>query len=244
MSLATFKDLCADAADPLRVAGFWGPLLGLTVEAMDDGDAVLRTADGAAVLWVNRVPEPKVAKNRVHPDIWIETDDLLLELGATLQHDHGPYRVFQDPEGNEFCSFRPERELRAPAEVFALCTDSAAPVASAAWWAGVIGGEIGPGPDGTPRYLHGAAGFGPVVWKFVPVDDLRVAKNRWHWDVLADVVDLVAAGAEVVREPDGVIDWTVLVDPDGNEFCAFAPRAGGAGGPGTGQPHPSVFGRS
>jgi hypothetical protein len=31
-------------------------------------------------------------------------------------------------------------------------------------------------------------------------------------------------GARVVSEPDGEQRWWVLADPEGNEFCAFAPR--------------------
>lgn len=51
-------------------------------------------------------------------------------------------------------------------------------------------------------------------------------KNRVHWDVIlvdASVDALVAAGAAVVRPADHEIRWTVLADPEGNEFCAFAP---------------------
>lgn len=220
MPTAIFKDLCADAADPARVAAFWGATLGLTVESTDNGDAVLRSADGAARIWVNAVAEPKVVKNRVHLDLHVPHDGALLAIGATLLADNGNFRVLADPEGNEFCAF-PTTEASVAA--FALCTDSADPASIAAWWAGVTGATVGPGPDGTPRYLHGVAGLAAVVWKFVPVDDPRTVKNRWHWDVLADVADLVAAGATVVRERDGEIGWTVLADPDGNEFCAFTP---------------------
>ncbi|MFF5180000.1 VOC family protein [Micromonospora sp. NPDC000316] len=35
---------------------------------------------------------------------------------------------------------------------------------------------------------------------------------------------MLAAGARLVREPVGDADWWVLADPEGNEFCAFAPR--------------------
>jgi hypothetical protein len=58
--------------------------------------------------------------------------------------------------------------------------------------------------------------------KFVRVSDERVVKNRWHWDVTtADVDALVAAGATLLRPRDDEISWTVLGDPQGNEFCAF-----------------------
>jgi Glyoxalase-like domain len=205
-----FKDLCLDATDAFRIAAFWGSLLGLDVARLDDGDAVLRR-DGTAVLWVNRVPEPKTVKNRVHLDVGGDAPP-----DATLLHDEGGFRVLEDPEGNEFCAF-PDS---APG-VLAICTDSPRPEAVAAWWAALVGGKVGPGPDGTPRWIHGAAGLKGVTWKFLPVDDERVVKNRCHWDVYGDPAELVAAGATVVRERDDETGWTVLADPDGNEFCAF-----------------------
>lgn len=59
------------------------------------------------------VPEPKVAKNRVHLDVHVGTDNLDAEVarltaaGATVLHpgQQGPYRwmTLADPEGNELC---------------------------------------------------------------------------------------------------------------------------------------------
>ncbi|MCX4471276.1 hypothetical protein C5N14_19585 [Micromonospora sp. MW-13] len=40
----------------------------------------------------------------------------------------------------------------------------------------------------------------------------------------AAATELLAAGARLVREPDVEVSWWVLADPEGNEFCAFAPR--------------------
>jgi hypothetical protein len=212
----TLKDLCIDAADPGRVASFWAGVLGLTAEPRDDGVVPVRDAAGTPVLWVNPVPEPKTVKNRVHLDL-VAADPG--PLGTVLAEQDGS-TVRADPEGNEFCVFPGDG---APA-LAALAVDSARPVEIAAWWAGLVGADPVPGPDGTPRWLSGAAGLAPgVLWKFVPVDDPRTVKNRWHWDVVAEVADLVAAGAVVLREPDDDIRWTVLADPDGNEFCAFDP---------------------
>ena len=39
----------------------------------------------------------------------------------------------------------------------------------------------------------------------------------------ADPAALLAAGATLLREPGGDLEWWVLADPEGNEFCAFAP---------------------
>jgi hypothetical protein len=56
------------------------------------------------------------------------------------------------------------------------------------------------------------------------VPEPKTVKNRIHWDVVGPVAGLVSAGATVRRAPDDEISWTVLADPDGNEFCAFEPR--------------------
>ena len=60
-------------------------------------------------------------------------------------------------------------------------------------------------------------GDGPVFW-FCEVPEAKRVKNRVHVDVVGDVDELVARGAAVLdRRPD----WTVMADPEGNEFCAF-----------------------
>ena len=90
------------------------------------------------------------------------------------------------------------------------------------WWRSVVGGQLVPGPDGHPRWLVGGAGLGDLTWKFVPVPEAKAVKNRVHWDVTTpDLAAVVAAGATVLRRPDGEVRWTVLADPEGNEFCAF-----------------------
>jgi hypothetical protein len=57
---------------------------------------------------------------------------------------------------------------------------------------------------------------------FAPVPEPKTVKNRIHPDVTTPDIDaLVAAGATVLRAQDDKISWTVMADPDGNEFCAF-----------------------
>jgi hypothetical protein len=100
--------------------------------------------------------------------------------------------------------------------VFAVCTDSDRPEELAAWWAPLLGAKIGPGSDGTMRWLYGAGGRPELIWKFVRVRDERVAPNRWQWSVAAGVDELIGAGASAVGED-------LLVDPDGNEVSAPDP---------------------
>lgn len=218
------KDMCLDARDPERVGRFWAEALGLAWRG-HTRPGVVGVWDGdRPVLWVNRVEHDKVVKDRVHPDLHVADVDRLLALGATVQAEHEGFTVLADPEGHEMCAFPAPAGADPdgpPATVFAWCTDSDRPAEIAAWWAARTGAEIGPGPDGTPRYLHGVPGYEGLIWKFVPVADARVGENRVHWDVTGDVDTLVAAGATVLRRPDGDIAWTVLHDPDGNIFCCF-----------------------
>jgi hypothetical protein len=52
------------------------------------------------------------------------------------------------------------------------------------------------------------------------VPEPRTVKNRVHWDVRGDVAELERAGARILRE---MPRWTVMADPEGNEFCVFPP---------------------
>jgi len=224
MGVVRLTDVCLDARDTGRVAGFWARALGLDVWVHPRRPGVIGLMrDDRAVLWVNPVDHDKVVKDRVHPDLHVPDVSRLLDLGATVHSEQDGFTVLADPEGHEMCAFPGESPSGAPASIFAWCTDSARPTEIAAWWAGRTGATVGPGPDGRPRYLHDVPGLDGLIWKFVPVDDERVGENRVHWDLAGDVDELVAAGARVVRGPDDDIDWTVMHDPDGNVFCCFAP---------------------
>jgi hypothetical protein len=225
MARARWKDLVVDARQPGVVGAFWGEVLGLTLEVHDEGDAVLRGEQPGQTIWINRVPEPKQVKNRVHLDLVRDAYGPLVADGARVVDDHetSAYRwtVLADVEGNELCVFPGDR-----GEPTALVVDAADPVAQAAWWADVLGAEVTDGPDGAPRWVTDVTGLPWDVWKFVGVEDPKSVKNRWHWDVVTDDVDgLVARGATVVRRRDDEVDWDVLADPEGNEFCAFLPAS-------------------
>jgi predicted enzyme related to lactoylglutathione lyase len=107
--------LTIDANDPLRLAAFWGDVLGTTVqETSQDGRFVFLGAANGHILSFQRVPEPKSGKNRVHLDLRVEelgaATDALLALGATwdgneLTLDEARWRTLRDPEGNEFDIF-------------------------------------------------------------------------------------------------------------------------------------------
>ncbi len=223
MPVARFKDLCIDVADTAVVANFWARALGQQVVVDEDGDVSLHGPRFMPIR-LSQVPEPKDAKNRVHLDLEVDDVTLLEALGATVVSASDEWFVLQDPEGNELCA-SPGESSPVPARAFALCVDCERPVELAAWWQRIVGGQPVPAPDGTPRWLLGAAGLGDLVWKFIPVPETRSVKNRVHWDVTADDVQvLIDAGATVIRQPGDDDPRTVLADPEGNEFCVVHPH--------------------
>jgi Glyoxalase-like domain len=129
-----------DAGDPHRLAAWWCDLLGYEIEAADElvsrllqsgvvgepdvvridgrlffADAVAAfDPEGAGPRFLfQRVPEQKVAKNRMHLDVPISgemLDDAVTRLvgrGAQFiefgEHPGHRWAVLRDPEGNEFC---------------------------------------------------------------------------------------------------------------------------------------------
>jgi hypothetical protein len=117
-------DITLDCSDPEKLLPFWREALNYRVyysgpdprrpEASKVSWAILVPEDGTAPpLVLQRVPEPKSGKNRMHVDIVV--DDVELEvrrlegLGARRLHD-GVQSVgrmcwvtMADPEDNEFC---------------------------------------------------------------------------------------------------------------------------------------------
>jgi len=221
MAIARFKDLCLDANDPARLSAFWAGVLDRSCQPKEDGASLLSGPTPQHSIWINQVPEAKSVKHRVHLDIYARDLADLETLGATVVkplHGARTWTVMADPEGGEFCAF-----LRAevPTErLHGLVVDSTDPAAQARWWAGIYGVAV---TDNEQWFtLEGVPGMPILTMDFVPVPESKTVKNRMHWDVMVpDVSPLVEAGATVLRKPDEQIDWHVLADPEGNEFCVF-----------------------
>ena len=132
-----------DAADPTRLAEFWALALdyvfepppkgfeawedfarsiGMPEEEFGGQAAIIDPADEGPRLYFQRVPERKIAKNRVHLDVRVadreiggeerkrlvsEKVEQLVEAGASIAWANDTVRghsiVLRDPEGNEFC---------------------------------------------------------------------------------------------------------------------------------------------
>ncbi|MCW2830354.1 MAG: hypothetical protein JWP31_1046 [Aeromicrobium sp.] len=228
MPLVTFKDICIDANDVSALQGFWSHALGLTVETFDDGGSVLRGAVPAQTVWVNLVPEAKGVKNRVHLDLAATSLELFAGLEQLSAEGEFPWTVFADPEGNELCVFVYDDRAPGLKDVVVDATDH---VMISAWWADVWGGDVRhvPAGDGGPYSHVDDIPNAPVEsFDFVPVPEPKTVKNRLHWDVTltggATISDLEAKGATVLVLPTVDDRWTVMADPEGNEFCVFDAR--------------------
>jgi hypothetical protein len=236
MALASWKDLCIDAVDPVLVGTFWGRVLGLAVEHRDDGDVVLRGTTPEQTVWVNAVPERRTVKQRVHLDVRARSLEPLVAAGATVLRPEGDdgiaWTMLADPEGGEFCAFVGADAPADPAarlfELVVDTADSASSRALAAWWADVLGGRSV--DDGRGFWWVADVAGAPVeTIDLVPVPEPKSVKNRVHWDVWCDdVASLTATGARVLRRPHERIGWHMLADPQGNEFCAFPVGTGAA----------------
>jgi hypothetical protein len=110
VSASFIKSATFDCGDALVVARFWAAALGGELDEDSTADKAFVEAPGwgGPNLWFQRVPEPKVAKNRLHFDLrapeTMRAEVARLEaLGATVLADRGDLVVMQDPEGNELC---------------------------------------------------------------------------------------------------------------------------------------------
>lgn len=131
VAMARITDVVFDCRHPASLARFWAATLeGYAVAPYDDAElARLRSIGiedpeddpsvlvegprGQLRLWFQKVPEAKVAKNRVHLDLGCDDFaaelDRLEHLGAirTSVSEAESLLVLTDPEGNEFCLLKP-----------------------------------------------------------------------------------------------------------------------------------------
>jgi catechol 2,3-dioxygenase-like lactoylglutathione lyase family enzyme len=128
-------------------------------------------------------------------------------------------------------------------EISVDCHD---PERLSAFWCAVLGWvvvhqepglvEIAPSPPDDAALLE-AVRSGPVVptMFFAQVPEDKVAKNRIHFDVSpvdvpqADEVERILALGATRADigQTGEESWTVLADPEGNEFCVLRSLAPG-----------------
>ncbi|MEP6816090.1 MAG: VOC family protein [Marmoricola sp.] len=93
--------------------------------------------------------------------------------------------------------------------------------ALATFWAAAVGALVVQNNPHDPGDVMGVEEYQGIA--ICPVPEAKTVKHRVHLDVYAASIDeLVARGASVVlpAEESG-FGWTVMRDPEGNEFCAF-----------------------
>ncbi len=111
VSLAT---LVFDCANAVKLARFWSGVLDRPVDPDASADFASIGLGGdrsAQPAWMfAKVPEGKVAKNRVHVDLaaatWAAEVERVVALGATrlgdFEENGARWTTLADPEGNEF----------------------------------------------------------------------------------------------------------------------------------------------
>ncbi len=109
-----------------------------------------------------------------------------------------------------------------------ITIDAREPRKVAAFWAAVLGWRVVE-EDHQGVSIAPADSSWPTI-DVVPVPEGKAVKNRLHLDLRADgssaqeevgrLLGLGARRADVGQGPD--VSWTVLQDPEGNEFCILS----------------------
>ena len=238
--------IAMNALDEVAVGRFWAEALGWGMGSEEPGVISLEPVGFAypdpvaVVIDVLRVPEPKTVKNRVHVDLattsvahQAELVARLLGLGATpadVGQGDVPWTVLADPEGNEFCVLEPRPAYLDTGPIAAVVTDCAFPRSMARFWGAAMDWTVREVTDDCAS-LRSAQGVGPYL-EFLRTPDVKTVKNRTHLDLrpypgddqAAEVARLRALGATDIDVGQGDVPWTVLADPEGNEFDVLTPR--------------------
>ena len=95
------------------------------------------------------------------------------------------------------------------------------------FWSAALGRAVDDGAG--PHFVTiGAKQSAELVWMFLKVPETKATKNRVHVDLVADdsaveIDRLVGLGAtHVADKEEWGYTWSVLADPEGNEFCVAA----------------------
>ncbi len=124
--MAELRDIVIDCSHPASLARFWAAALdgyavapydseeierlrSLGITDLEDDPSVLVEGPGPR-LFLQRVPEAKQVKNRVHLDLTAarteEEVDRLVNIGASVVERFESHVMLADPQGNEFCLMR------------------------------------------------------------------------------------------------------------------------------------------
>jgi predicted enzyme related to lactoylglutathione lyase len=123
-----------------------------------------------------------------------------------------------------------------------VTVDSLDPAAQARFWVEALGWHlVHSADDGSAAVIapaatreEGGKAFPVMFWRVQ--EGKSAGKNRWHFDLAPDdqgteVARLEALGArrvDIGQGADEHVDWVVMADPEGNEFCVLTSLPGGA----------------
>jgi len=235
--------LAFDTNDPRRVARFWAEALRWQIEDETQDGITLVPTDGTRFnIDFFPVPEPKSAElNRIHLDLTTtsledqeETVRRLLEVGGSHldvgQTPEDMHVVLADPEGNALCIIEPTNNFLSTCPRLGSITCDGSRETGCFWSAALGWPLVWDRDDETA--IRAPDGTGPMItWgggELYP----KSAKNRLHLDIAppadvdqgAEVERLLGLGATRADIGQGDVDWVVMRDPDGNEFCVLTPR--------------------
>ncbi|MET8869893.1 VOC family protein [Nonomuraea sp. NPDC004580] len=227
-----------DAHDPAALARFWAGVL--RWESADDprgGVALSPPDDTGFRIRFQPAEAEKIGQNQIHfdltsasPDAQQATVDRALALGGRhIDIGQGPdedHVVLADPEGNEFCVIEFGNKFLAECGfIGALSCDGSQEVGY--FWSAALEWPLvwDQNEETAIRSPHG----GPkITWGGPPIAPKK-GKNRLHFDLAppaggdqgAEIERLLALGATRIDIGQGDVEWAVLADPDGNEFCVL-----------------------
>jgi len=143
-----------------------------------------------------------------------------------------------------FCETAEKRGIMG-SRLTEIVVDSSDPAALAAFWTAALGYHVVRAENGQieiAAWEHEPANLAeqvrqgaiPPAIVFVTVPERKVGKNRLHLDLSpvdrshqAEVERLIGLGARHADVGQGEIRWSVLADPEGNEFCVLRSLAAG-----------------
>ncbi|MEE1758658.1 MULTISPECIES: VOC family protein [unclassified Streptomyces] len=233
--------LSFDANDPVGLAHFWAGVLDReTTEDPYGGISLAPDDDTSLRLRFLPSQEKKTVPNQMHFDLTSTSLDdqrriveRALELGGRHidigQLPEETHVVLADPEGNEFCVIEPGNNFLAGCGLIgALASDGSQEVGY--FWSRALGWPLVWDQD-EETAIQSPHGGTKITWGGPPLAP-KVGKYRLHFDLVpsadsdqqSEIDRLVSLGAAPADIGQGPVDWAVLVDPDGHEFCVLPPR--------------------
>jgi murein DD-endopeptidase MepM/ murein hydrolase activator NlpD len=134
--------------------------------------------------------------------------------------------VLADPEGNEFDVIEPGNTfLTGTGAIGALASDGSR--ACGLFWSRALDWPLVWDQD-EETAIQSPRGGTKISWGGPPLRP-KTGKYRLHFDLApsagsdqrAEVDRLISLGARGVDIGQGDVDWMVLADPDGHEFCVL-----------------------